>query len=71
MPQQLNEGYYNPETNRRRKLSVGAMNDICSLWREGESVHTLAEAYGVSKHLIYTVVYWTPREVQPVKMRQD
>lgn len=56
-----NYGYLNGNTGRRRKLSEGAMLDICQLYAEGESVVALADAYGVSTHLIYTVVYWTPR----------
>ena len=56
-----NRGYLNGNTGRRRKLSEGAMLDICRLYAEGASVAALAESYGVSTHLIYTVVYWTPR----------
>lgn len=59
-----NQGYLNTASGRRRKLSEGAMIDICSAWRKGASVHALAEAYGVSTNLIYTVVYWTPRDKQ-------
>lgn len=56
-----NQGYINNQTGRRRKLSDGAMIDICAQYAKGESVVALAESYGVSTHLIYTVVYWTPR----------
>lgn len=57
-----NQGYQNSMTGRRRKLSDGAMLDICAQYAKGASVVALAESYGVSTHLIYTVVYWTPRE---------
>lgn len=57
-----NQGYLNTASGRRRKLSEGAMLDICSAWRKGASVYALADAYGVSTNLIYTVVYWTPRD---------
>lgn len=50
-------------TGRRRKLSDGAMLDICKKFADGTaSVQTLSKQYGVSTHLIYSVVYWTPRK---------
>lgn len=58
-----NTGYLSHKTGRRRKLSDGAMIDICNQYAKGASVAALANAYGVSTHLIYTVVYWTPRDV--------
>lgn len=58
----MNYQYLNVDTGRRRKLSNGAMIDICSQYASGSSVANLAEAYGVSTNLIYTIVYWTPRD---------
>lgn len=60
----MNYQYLNVDTGRRRKLSNGAMIDICSQYASGSSVTTLAEAYGVSTNLIYTIVYWTPRDTK-------
>lgn len=49
-------------TGRRRKLSDGAMLDICKKFGDGTaSVQTLSKQYGVSTHTIYSVVYWTPK----------
>lgn len=59
-----NTGYFNNVTGRRRKLSDGAMLDICNQYAAGASVVNLAEQYEVSTHLIYTVVYWTARDIQ-------
>lgn len=58
-----NSGYLSQTTGRRRKLSDGAMIDICNQYAKGASVASLATAYGVSTHLVYTVVYWTARDV--------
>lgn len=54
--------YYLDSVGRRRKLSAGAMKDICRLFGEGVSTADLAEQYGVSRSMILTVTYWTPRK---------
>jgi hypothetical protein len=51
-------------TGRRRKLSDGVMLNICEAFAKGAKVKHLAELYGVSEHTIYSICYWTPREVQ-------
>lgn len=56
-----NEGYVSQLTGRRRKLSDGAMIDICNQFANNVSVASLAKQYGVSTHTIYSCVYWTPR----------
>jgi len=57
-----NENYVSRLTGRRRKLSDGAMLDICKQFAENVSVASLAKQYGVSTHTIYSCVYWTPRK---------
>lgn len=56
-----NENYVSRLTGRRRKLSDGAMIDICRQFAENVSVANLAKQYGVSTNTIYSCVYWTPR----------
>lgn len=57
----MNEGYLSQLTGRRRKLSDGAMVDICRQFANNVTVSALSKQYGVSVHTIYSVVYWTPR----------
>ena len=57
-----NSGYTSRLTGRRRKLSDGAMIDICNRFADNVSVASLSKQYGVSTHTIYSVVYWTPRK---------
>lgn len=57
-----NEGYTSRLTGRRRKLSDGAMLDICNQFANNVSVASLAKQYGVSINTIYSTVYWTPRK---------
>lgn len=54
--------YISQLTGRPRTLSDGAMIDICQRFADNVSVQTLANQYGVSTHMIYSVVYWTPRK---------
>jgi hypothetical protein len=49
-------------TGRPRKLSDGAMLDICDRFRQGDKVSDLAEMFSVSEHTIYSICYWTPRD---------
>lgn len=63
----MNEGYVSQLTGRRRKLSDGAMVDICRQFSANVSVAALSKQYGVSVHTIYSVVYWTPRDVPEEK----
>lgn len=57
-----NQGYLSRLTGRRRKLSDGAMIDICNQFANNVSVASLAKQYGVSINTIYSTVYWTPRK---------
>ena len=72
-----NQDYVSRLTGRRRKLPDGAMLDICRQFAENVSVAHLAKQYGVSTHLIYSVVYWTPRKapeeqlLHPVSNEQE
>lgn len=49
-------------SGRPRKLSDGAMLDICDRFRQGDKVADLAEMFHVSEHTIYSICYWTPRD---------
>lgn len=57
-------------TGRRRKLSDGAMIDICKQFASGASVQTISKQYGVSTHTIYSVVYWTPRKAPVEQLKR-
>lgn len=59
-----NKNYVSQFTGRRRKLSDGAMIDICHQFAEGKRVKALADMYGVSEGTIYSITYWTPRKPQ-------
>jgi hypothetical protein len=52
---------YFDAVGRRRKLSAGAMQAICNDYAAGATPRELAVRYGVSRSLILTVVYHTPR----------
>lgn len=54
--------FFYDSVGRRRKLSDNTMRDICKQFRNGSKVGDLAFAYGVSKALIYTITYNTPRQ---------
>lgn len=53
--------YFTDSVGRRRKLSHGAMVRIREQFADGERIHKLAEAFGVSTSLIRCVVYDTAR----------
>lgn len=57
-------------TGRRRKLSDGAMIDICKQFASGTSVQTISRQYNVSTHTIYSVVYWTPRKAPVEQLKR-
>jgi hypothetical protein len=52
---------YIDHVGRARKLSHGALQAIMEEFAAGESVKTLADAYGVSTSLIRMVTYNTAR----------
>lgn len=56
-----NQNYVSSLTGRRRKLSDGAMIDICKQYADNVSVRDLSSQYQVSSHTIYSIVYWTPK----------
>lgn len=52
-----NAPYYTDYNGRRRKLPGEAIRKIMEEYRKGDSVRLLAERYGVSKSLIYTITW--------------
>ena len=61
--------FFYDSVGRRRKLSDNTMQDIRRQFREGATVNYLALTYGVSKQLIYTITYDTPRQADLDEMR--
>lgn len=53
--------YYLDAVGRRRKLSAGAMLDIRRSYFEGVPTRELAKEYRVSRSLILTICYSTPK----------
>lgn len=70
MPKPVSTDHISQLTGRRRKLSDGAMIDICRQFAAGMAVQTIARQYGVSSHTIYSVVYWTPRKAPVEQLKR-
>lgn len=62
MPEDFKAKTFTDYVGRPRKLSGGSIVAITKSYYEGKSTRDLAEEYGVSRSLILTICYHTPRK---------
>lgn len=62
MSDQFKAPVYTDYVGRPRKLSAGAIRAVTKDYYNGVATKDLAERYGVSRSLILTICYHTPRK---------
>lgn len=67
---QVPEERFYDSVGRPRKLAAGAMAAMQREYRKGIGTKELAERYGVSRSLVLTIVYFTPKG-QPKQQARD